>query len=183
MARCRKVWPSYLPSPGSSSLLWIIDYRWEQEFALQKGTYDAPWGQCSPRSKILKRSMLKMPPDGLFKKKKKIAASSLGAALWRALAVHITISCFCIRSGPAAEGIQTSNFCLVYCTFSDNGDPPSTHTLILNVSIFVPNIYPFLYDVWAHTGKRIKHYKRKNQNMLRKNCLKEKPSLNTTAGV
>lgn len=66
VARCTKIWPSYLPSPGSSSLLWIIDYKWEQEFALQKGTYDAPWGQCSPLSKILREVCLKCPQRDFF---------------------------------------------------------------------------------------------------------------------
>lgn len=36
--------PSYLPFPVSASSLWIIDYRWERDFALQGGGYEAAWG-------------------------------------------------------------------------------------------------------------------------------------------
>lgn len=60
----RKARPSYLPLPVSVSSLWIIDCRWEQEFALQGGGYKAAWGQHG-RAKI-------SPEQGLSETRRRI---------------------------------------------------------------------------------------------------------------
>lgn len=127
--------PSYLPFPVfvSASSLWIIDYRWEQEFALQGGGYKAAWGQRG-RAKIsllpgLSKTLGEVSSAWLFI----TAVLSLKATLWRTWLFNIQCHSFQYdkQLGPAIFGSSLAKYVVTQ---------PVERSAVVHLTHFIPPV-------------------------------------------